>query len=52
MKNQKTWRRFEKVTQGIKAILLRNTQQRQNVFFAAFCNFKFITKQFERRAHS
>ena len=33
----------------MKAILLRNTQQRQN---AAFCNFKFIIKQFERRAQS
>ena len=32
MKNQKTWRRFEKVTQRIKAILLRNTQQSQTVF--------------------
>ena len=31
--NPKTWRTFEKVTQRMKAILLlRNTQQRQNVF--------------------
>ena len=33
----------------MKAILLRNTQQRQNkMSFAAFCNFKFIIKQLKK----
>ena len=32
MNDPKTYRTFEKVTQRMTAILLRNTQQRQNVF--------------------
>ena len=51
MNNPKTQRTFKKVTQRMKAILLRNTQQKTKRLCAVFCNFKFIIKQFERSAH-
>ena len=41
---------FEKATQRMKAILLRSTQRRQKCLCVAFCNLKFIIKQFERRS--
>ena len=45
MNNPKTLRTFEKVRQRMKAILRRNTKQRQNVFVQHFVTLK----QFERR---
>ena len=36
MNNPKTQRMLEKVTQRMKAVLLRSTQQRQNVFVQHF----------------
>ena len=36
MNNPKTQGTFEKVTQRMKAILLRNTQEKQNVFVQHF----------------